>query len=91
MYGGGADSRAQDYNLYIQDLILNNPSIFKQIDENMEYDIKKTCKEMKTINPVCPFNLFAMNLSELQNVLTTALTYIIVLMQLKTAEMPLKA
>ena len=74
----------------IEDLILNDISLFQQIDEPMEYNIKKMCKEMKSM-ALSPFNLFTMNFSTLVSVIATVLTYVIVLLQLKTVELPLKA
>ena len=56
----------------------------------MEYKIKKMCKEMKSM-ALSPFNLFTMNFSTLVSVIATVLTYVIVLLQLKTVELPLKA
>ena len=75
----------------IQDIVINDAKAFEHVDETMEYEVRKLCQDMRASHPICPFNLFSTNLSTLLNVLSTALTYVIVLMQLKFVELPLKA
>ena len=58
------------------------------VTEEIQYKIAKLCKELKE-NVLSPYDLFHINREAFMAIVSTALTYIIVLMQFKSFELPL--
>ena len=61
------------------------------IDEHLIYRIQTFCKKLKNDSKFSPFNLFQMNNGAFLAIVATALTYIVVMVQFKTTELPLLA
>ena len=75
----------------IEDLIINCPFTNEMFDDQVEYKIKRIIKSIKEHTCMSPMGLFCINNAAFLTILSTILTYIIVLMQIKTTELPLTA
>jgi hypothetical protein len=71
-----------------EDYIIDCPYL-EGLDVTSEKQLQELCKALKKDVPLNPYSLFVMNKSALFSAVTTSLTYIIVLLQFKTAEIPL--
>ena len=61
------------------------------IDDHFIYKLQNLCKECKYGGKWSPLNLFDMSNEVYFSIVSTAFTYIIVMIQFKTTELPLKA
>ena len=75
----------------IEDLIIDCPFTNEMFDDQVEYKIKRIIKSIKQHACMSPMGLFCINNAAFLTILSTILTYIIVLMQIKTTELPLTA
>ena len=75
----------------IEDLIIDCPFTNEMFDDQVEYKIKRIIKSIKEHTCMSPMGLFCINNAAFLTILSTILTYIIVLMQIKTTELPLTA
>ena len=74
----------------IEDLIISCPFTNEFFEEGQnEYRIKRIIKKIKGHTCMSPMGLFCINNAASLTILSTILTYIIVLMQIKTTEIPL--
>ena len=67
------------------------PMIFSSMDKHMIYKIQTSCKRLKEENKFAPYKLFGINYAAFLSIVATAMTYIVVMVQFKTSELPLKA
>ena len=67
------------------------PMIFSTMDKHMIYKIQMSCKRLKEENKFAPYKLFGINYAAFLSIVAIALTYIVVMVQFKTSELPLKA
>ena len=76
----------------IEEFLTENTIIsMNMVDDHILYKIQIFCKHLKEESKFSPFNLFQMNNSIFLSIVATALTYIVVMVQFKTTELPLKA
>ena len=61
------------------------------LEEKFILESQILCRDLKQDNILNPFNLFIINNGAFMSIVATALTYIVVLVQFKTTELPLKA
>ena len=75
----------------IEEFLTEIPIVNANIDDYTYYRIQTYCKHLKEDAKFSPFNLFKMSNSIFISILATALTYMVVMVQFKTTELPLKA
>ena len=75
----------------IEDLIIDCPFTNEMFEDQIEYKIKRIIKSIKEHTCMSPMGLFCINNAAFLTILSTIMTYIIVLMQIKTTELPLTA
>ena len=66
-------------------------SNYMNLEDHFIHEIQGLCRDLKQDNTMNPFNLFIINNGAFMSIVATALTYIVVLVQFKTTELPLKA
>ena len=71
-----------------ESLVFDMPDF--EMSEVMEEQIKRISKKLKTDCHLFPYKLFLINNEAFLAIITIALTYLVVLLQLKTAELPLE-
>ena len=74
----------------IEEFLSECPILNENTDEHLMYRIQTFCKNLKS-SAFSPLNLFSMNNSAFLSIVATALTYIVVMVQFKTTQLPLKA
>ena len=74
----------------IEDEMTDCEKYFEVIQEKEEVKFKHLCRKLKALSNLTPLDLFDMNKGQLLSVFSTSLTYIVVLVQFKTSELPLK-
>ena len=75
----------------VEEFVSNCPFFDAKIDEMYIYKIQSLCKTLKRENTMYPFNFFPINNGAFMSFLATSMTYIVVMIQFKTTELPLKA
>ena len=60
-------------------------------DDSTVFKIQTFCKTLKIENTLVPYHLFPINNGAFMSTIATFMTYIVVMIQFKTAELPLKA
>ena len=75
----------------IEEFLSECPILNETIDEHFCYRIQTFCKSLKRDSKFSPLNLFLMNNGAFLSIVATALTYIVVMVQFKTTQLPLKA
>ena len=75
----------------IEDLVIDCPWTNEIFDDQMEVKVKHVIKSIKGHTFMSPMSLFPINNAAFLTIMSTIMTYIIVLMQLKTTELPLIA
>ena len=73
----------------LEDHLVNSEKMTEIFDEKTEFKMRKICKDLKEKSSICPFDLFPINREAFLSMTATALTYIVVLIQFKTSELPL--
>ncbi len=75
----------------IEEFLINCPIINANIGDMYLYKIQSLCKALKQENTIYPFHFFPINNGAFMSFLATSLTYIVVMVQFKTMDLPLKA
>ena len=75
----------------IEEILTDSKLDCSLMDDHMVYKIQTFCKSLKEENVLIPYNLFKINNAAFLSILATGMTYIVVIIQFKTAELPLKA
>ena len=75
----------------IEEFLTDFSIVNANIDDHILYKLHTFCKHLKEESKFSLFNLFQMNNSIFISIVATALTYIVVMVQFKTTELPLKA
>ena len=75
----------------IEEFLSECPIMNENTDEHLMYRIQTFCKNLKRDAKFSPLNLFLMDNTAFLSIVATALTYIVVMVQFKTTQLPLKA
>ena len=75
----------------IEEVLTSCSIINSNFDDYSVYRIQSFCKTLKQDTTLDPYNLFSINNSAFTSIVATFMTYIVVMIQFKTAELPLKA
>ena len=73
----------------LEDHLTDCKEMSEKFDDQCEYKMKQICRRLKEKSSISPFDLFPINKEALLSLFASALTYIIVLLQFKTSELPL--
>lgn len=73
----------------IKDYFVRKEDHISKLTPEQMYKLKALCKQLDNPTPMTPLGLFSMKQSALLSAFGTSLTYIIVLIQFKTTELPL--
>ena len=75
----------------IEEFLSECPIMNENTDEHLMHRIQTFCKNLKRDAKFSPLNLFLMDNAAFLSIVATALTYIVVMVQFKTTELPLLA
>lgn len=75
----------------IEEFLTECSILNETIDDHLFYRIQTFCKKIKRDSKFSPLNLFSMNNGAFLSIVATAMTYIVVMVQFKTTQLPLKA
>ena len=75
----------------IEDFFTDCPMIHETLSDEQRFRIKSFCKVLKKDTTLCPHKLFEINNTAFMSFIATCLTYIVIAIQFKTVELPLKA
>ena len=73
----------------IEEISTKSSQNYEKVEQFQEIKIRKICLDLRELSKPLVYNLFEMDRSSFVTVIATALTYIVVLFQFQTSEMPL--
>ena len=82
---------AKDGAEEIEEFFTDCEMIHENLSDQHRFRIKSFCKVLKQDTKLCPHKLFEINNTAFISFIATCLTYIVIAIQFKTVELPLKA
>ena len=82
---------AKDGAEEIEEFFTDCKMIHENLSDQHRFRIKSFCKVLKQDTTLCPHKLFEINNTAFMSFIATCLTYIVIAIQFKTVELPLKA